>query len=62
VNFTRCPKCGFPLSRGFKEAYARKQDGSVITILLWVDKCENCGYIHKEDYDDKIERLGLKPY
>lgn len=55
----KCPKCGGFVQEGFKEVLARKQSGSPVYIRLYVVRCPKCGFKEIENYDEKINLLGL---
>ena len=60
----RCPKCGWQVNCTSKNVYARKQDNTPVIIKLTSCYClrKGCNWVYKEKYEDKIKKLGLKPY
>lgn len=58
----QCPFCKRFITQGFKEAWARKQNGDLVTIKLYREVCSRCGIITKEDYTKKVNSMGLRTY
>lgn len=58
----QCPFCKRSIIQGFKEAWARSEKGKLATIRLYREVCSRCGIITKEDYMNKVNSTGLRPY
>jgi len=58
----QCPECKSFMQVGRKEAYAKRQDGSTVTIYLVVKHCPKCQHVESEDYKKRVKEMGLKPY
>jgi len=58
----QCPFCKRFVTQGFKEVWARNQDGKLVIIKLYREVCSRCGIITKENYTKKVNSMELRPY
>jgi len=58
----RCPKCKKFIGNGYLiDKEAKTKEGQLIIIKLYQRKCEHCGYVEKEKYQEKVKLLNLLP-
>ena len=59
----RCPECKAFTESGSKEVYARHpSDNRIISINLSVQRCNKCGWLKVQKYEDALKEHSLISY